>query len=237
MAKKKISRKDLLKKPDEFMTFSGKAIAFFKEHSRQFEYLGMVVVGLFLIYLGINAYLKYVNKKGQEAFNAAYESVIKNMGPEANPEELKKAGEMFKDVIDNYSLSKASRLALPESAYIHFLDKEYDEAIAQYEAFLRKLSGNDPYQALSRLALAACYEEKGDLEKAIQQLEQVSSGTDDYFKAQAMLSMARLYRLAQEPEKSDTLLAEFIEKYPASPFLPQAKALHQTSLAQVEPGN
>jgi outer membrane protein assembly factor BamD (BamD/ComL family) len=235
MAKKKISRKELLKKPDEFMTFTGKAIAFFKGHSRQFEYVGMAVVALFLLYLGVNTYLKYINKKGLEAYNRAYKSVIQNATPQADPETLKKTGELFKEVIDHYGFSKASRLALPESAYIHFLNKEYDEAIAQYQAFLEKVPKHDPYHALSRLALAACYEEKGDLEKALQHLDHIISGLDTDFKEQAMLSMARIYRLDQKPEKSDEVLTEFIKKYPASPFLSQAKSHLSPSNAKVDP--
>ncbi|MBN1849805.1 MAG: tetratricopeptide repeat protein [Deltaproteobacteria bacterium] len=237
MAKKKISRKELLKKPDEFMTFSGKAIAFYKEHSRQFEYVGMAIVGLFLLYLGINTYLKYVNKKGQEAYHVAYESVVKSMDAETNQEELKKAGVLFNEVIDKYGLSKASKLALAESAYIHFLNKEHDEAVSQYLTFLDKWPGNDPYNALTHLAVAACYEEKGDLGMAIQHLEQVSSSPQDYFQDQAIFNMARIHRLAKETEKSDTLLSEFIEKYPSSPFLPQAKALVQAIPTSVDSGD
>lgn len=236
MAKKKISRKELLKKPDEFMTFSGKVIAFYKEHSRQFEYVGMAILGLFLIYLGINTYLKYVNKKGQAAYNLAYESIVKNTGVETESEELKKAGELFNEVIDQYGLSKASKLALPESAYIYFLNKEYDEAIGQYQTYLKKLSDNDPYKTLTHLALAACYEEKGDLETAIQHLDKILSNPNEYFKEQALLSKARIHRLAKEIEKSDALLSEFIEKYPTSPFLPQAKALAQTAPSLVDSG-
>ena len=74
------------------------------------------------------------------------------------------------------------------------------------------------------MALAVCYEEKGELDKAIQALEQITTGTNDSFKEQAILSLARIYRLSEQPDKSDELLKDFINKYPASPFLPQAKA-------------
>jgi outer membrane protein assembly factor BamD (BamD/ComL family) len=235
MVKRKISRKELLKKPDEFMTFTRKAIAFFRVHSRQFEYIGMAIVALFLLYLGVNTYLKYVNKKGLEAYNRAYRSVIQNTDAQTDPETLKKTGELFKEVIDQYGFSKASRLALPESAYVHFLNKEYDEAIVQYEAFLKKVPRHGPYHALGRLALAACHEEKGDYKKALQQLDSIISGPDTGFAEQAMLSMARIYRLDQRPEKSDDILAEFIEKYPASPFLAQAKSHLTPSYAKVDP--
>ncbi|MBW1911747.1 MAG: tetratricopeptide repeat protein [Deltaproteobacteria bacterium] len=223
MAKTKISRKDLLKKPDEFLTFSAKAIIFAKENSRYFTYLGIAVVCLFLIYLGANTYSKYINKKGQNAYNIAYYAMQKIMGPDMDKTELQKAEEQFQQVIDKYGSSKAGKLALPEMAYIKFLRKQYDEAISMYREFLGKLSDNDPYQSLARMALAVCYEEKGDFEMAIQTLEQITSGPDDFFKEQSMLNLARVLRLANKTERSNTLIKEFIERYQNSPFLPMAK--------------
>ena len=93
-------------------------IVFAREHSRQFTYLCIIVVGLFLIYIGINTYKKYINKKGQDSYNMAYYTILKNMGPEVSQVELKQSEELFRKVIDKYGLSKAARLALPELAMI-----------------------------------------------------------------------------------------------------------------------
>lgn len=220
----KVSRKELLKKPDEFITFSARAISFAREHTRYFSYFGIVATGLLLIYLGTYTYLKHINKKGQEAYNIAYYSMVKNMGQEINQDELKKAEEIFKKVTDKYGKSKASRLAIPELAYVKFLKTEYDEAISLYRQFLDSLSDSDPYQPLAKMALAVCYEEKGELEKAAQILEQITSGQDDFFKEQAMLSLSRVYRLSNKVEKSNEILKEFIDKFKTSSFLPLAKA-------------
>ena len=224
MAKIKVTRKELLKKPDEFITLSARVIIFVREHSRKFTYLGVVVAGLLLIYLGASSYMKHVNKKGQNAYNIAYYSFKKNLGPEISPYELERSEELFKDVTAKYGISKAALLALPEVAYVKFLQRQYDEAISQYQQFLDEVSDNDPYQSLTRMALAVCYEEKGEFSKAIQALEQITSGPDNFFKEQAMLSLARVYRLANKEEKSNEILKEFIGRFNTSPFLPMAKA-------------
>lgn len=224
MANKKVSRKELLKAPDEFMTLSARAMLFVKEHSRQFEYIGMAIAAIIIIYLGINTYMKYINKKGQNAYNTAYFAFAKNMEPGKNQEELKRSAELFREVIDRYGLSKVSRLALPELAYLKFLDKKYDEAIALYQEFINKVSDKATYQSMAKMALAACYEEKGEFKTAIENLEQVISGPDELFKEQAMLNLARVYRLANQQEKSKNILKKFIETYGNSPFLPLAKA-------------
>ena len=224
MAKKKVSRKELLKAPDEFLTLSARGMLFIREHSRQFEYLGMAIAAIIIIYLGINTYMKYINKKAQNEYNMAYSALSKNMNPEMNREELKRSEELFKEVIDNYGLSKVSKLALPELAYLKFLDKKYDEAISLYKEFLNKVPDKANYQTMAKMALAACYEQKGEFKMAIEFLEQIMASPDDLFKEQAMLNLARVYRLANQEEKSKKILKEFIETYGNSPFLPLAKA-------------
>lgn len=223
MAKKKVTRKALLKEPDEFLTLSARVAIFVREHSQQFTYLGVAVAAAILIYLGINTFMGHINEKGQSAYNTAFYALAKNTDPETAPKDLKESAELFQQVIDKYGLSKVSRLALPELAYLKVLEKKYDEAISLYERFLNEVSDYAPYQSLARLALAACYEAKGDMEKAIQTLNQITAGPDDLFKEEAMLSLARVYRLADQKDKSKEVLQEFVEKYENSPHLPLAK--------------
>ena len=70
-----------------------------------------------------------------------------------------------------------------------------------------------------------CYEEKGELDEAMGTLEHIRSGPNDFIKEQAMLSMARIYRLKNEENKSNEILEEFTETFTTSPFLPLARAL------------
>jgi predicted negative regulator of RcsB-dependent stress response len=224
MAKRKITRKELLKKPDEFLTFSGKAVSFVSAHQSQLRYLGVAILIIAVAYLAVHTYLRYVNKKGQEAYNTAYYSLIENIKPNAVPEDLRKSEDLFTKVMDKYSLSKAARLALPNIAYAKFRDKNYDEAIAHYRTFLDKVSGDTYYDSLTTLALATCYEAKGDLKTAIKTLNSVIGSPDDPFKEAAMLALARLYRLDNRPEKANEILKEFVQEYKDSPFLPMAKA-------------
>jgi predicted negative regulator of RcsB-dependent stress response len=224
MAKKKVTRKQLLKEPDEFLTFSGRAARFIREHSRKFTYLGVAVAVGLLIYLGITTFMGYINKKGQTAYNTAYYILAENADPEKDDQVLKESAELFQKVIDKYGMSKVSRLALPELAYLKMAERKYDEAIGLYLEFLSKVPDNSPYQSLARLALAACYEAKGELESAIESLSQVVDGPNDFFKEQAMLSLARVYRLDNQTDKAKKILEEFLDQFKSSPFLPIAKA-------------
>jgi predicted negative regulator of RcsB-dependent stress response len=224
MAKKKISRKELLKKPDEFMTLSSRAIKFFTSHQRQFKLAGVAVAIIVVVYLAAQTYFRYVNKQGQGAYNTAYSGLVENMKPDADPAALKKSEELFKDLMNDYGLSRAARLALPQVGYVKFTQKNYAEAISMYRAFLDKVSGNSEYESLARLALAACYEASGDLEKAIDTLKPILARADGPFNEVAMLNLQRIYRTSNQHDKAKGILKEFVEKHKDSPFLPMAKS-------------
>jgi predicted negative regulator of RcsB-dependent stress response len=221
---KKTSRKELLKGTDEFLTFSSKAVNFMTTHLSELKYAGFAIAIILVAYLGVTTYLRYVNKNGQNAYNTAYQTLTKEMKPDANPDNLRKSEELFNKVTDDYGLSKVARLALPQIAYLKFLDKKYDEAIVLYRKFLDKVSGNTEYELMANLALAACFEAKGDLKTAMETLIPVVEIPDNSFREPAMLSLARLYRLDNKPEKAKEILNEFVEQHADSPLLPFAKA-------------
>lgn len=223
MVKQKTTRKELLKSPDEFLSLSSKALAFARERSRLFSYAGMVLVVCLLAYLGINTYLNYVDRKGQEAYDKAY-ATVEAMGLKTDREALIKSEEQFRKVMVDYGLSDVSRLAGPQLAYLNFLEGKYDDAIPHYREFLKTLPEKAPYRSLAELALAACYEEKGNYEQAVEMLKSVTSQKEDLFREQAMLGLARVYRLSKQRELAKGVLKEFVDTYKNSPFLAMAKA-------------
>ena len=135
MAKKKITRKELLKSPDEFLTFSARMVIFANEHSRQLTFIGIIIAAAALIYLGGNTYFGYMNRKAQDAYNRAYYSLIRNMNPDKGQKDFKESEELIEKVLDKYGSSKVARLALPELAHLKFREKKYDEAIPLYQKF------------------------------------------------------------------------------------------------------
>ncbi len=224
MAKKKITRKQLLKEPDEFLTLSGKAFNYARTHVKQLQYMGIILGALVLLFFGGYSYYKYINKKGQETYNQAYEVFKNDFKPDMNLADLKKSGELFHKVVEKYHLSKAARLALPEEAYVKFLHKDYNGAVSLYREFLDKVSGNERYEALARLALAACYEQKGELQTAIVTLKPILDEKSNPFGEPALFHMARLYRLNHQVNEEKQAVKKFTETYKNSPFLPMIKA-------------
>jgi outer membrane protein assembly factor BamD (BamD/ComL family) len=224
MAKQKVTRKELLKKPDEFLSLSARAALFIRAHEKLFTSIGIGLAAVVVIYLGINAYLNRVNRKGQSAYNAAYYDLTARMNEEGEPKELDKPEALFREVMTEYGRSKVSRLAPAQVAFLKFRDQKYDEAVTLYLQFLKDVPRASPYRSLAGLALAACYEEKGELQKAVERLKDVISSSEGAFKEQAMFSLARVYTLSKEETKAEEILQDFVASYPASPYLPMAKA-------------
>ncbi len=224
MAKKKTSRKALLKEPDEFLSFSTRAVNFFNAHLRAIQYIGYAVGIIVLAYLAGYAYLRSVNKNAQHAYNIAHYTFSKSLKEGLTSEKLRESEALFKTVVDEYGLSKVARLALPNVAYAKFIEKKYDEAIELYKKFLGKVSGNERYESLAHLAIAGCYEAKGDLQGAVESLGPVVDRPDDPFREIAMFNLARLYRLSSRHEKEKEILNRFVQEYGSSPFAPMAKA-------------
>ena len=226
MAKKKKSRKELLKGPDEFVTFSSRAADFISTHLNQLKYLGYAVVAIAIGYFAIQIWMGQVNEKGQTAYNTAADD-MRNwmMKPDPDIADMKKSGELFSEVLEKHSMSNAARLVLPLAAHVKFLEKDYSEAVKQYRNFLDEFSGDPLYESLARLALASCYEAEGELKTAIETLNPlVEDSSGSTFRQTAMWNLARLYRLDNSPEKEAQILKDFVEEYEGSPYYAMAKA-------------
>ncbi len=227
MAKKKVKRKELLKEPDEFLTFSARAFNWVSTHRNQLVTAAVIIGVLIGLYVAGWGYWRYTNKKAQEAYNQAYSILLKSLHPDASPEEWKKAEEGFKRVFEDYGLSKVAPLALPEAAMAAYLQGRYDEAIKLYKKFLGEMGQETLYQTLTRLAMATCFEAKGDPASAKEVLQEVLNGPDGPFKALAHLSLARVYSSTTEEDKAKKSLEQFLKQLPDSPFVPVAKAMLQ----------
>jgi predicted negative regulator of RcsB-dependent stress response len=224
MAKKKTSRKEMLKGPDEFLSLSGRIAELVAENLRLLKIIGTALLAIVVLYIGFNAYMNLVNKKGQESLNTAFRALSRVETSKPDTEKFIEAEELFMKVVNEHGFSKAAKLALPQIAHIKYLKREYDEASGYYREFLDYVEGEPQYESLARLGLAACSEEKEDFKSAIETLEPVVNSSDEVFAEVAMFNLARLYRLDNNTEKARSVLESFIERFENSPYLPLVKA-------------
>jgi predicted negative regulator of RcsB-dependent stress response len=224
MAKKKITRKELLKGEDEFISLSARASQYILVHAKTIKYLLYGLAIIVIILLSGSLYYKHLNKKALAAYNTAYKALVGDSSPETSEKELQKSIEELDTLIKDYGWTKMATLAIPQLAYLKFDQGKYDEAISLYQTYLEKEKSDTIYRSMAYFGLAATYEAKGEYQSAINVLEQVAKGKNDFLKEETLFSLGRMYELSGQTKRSQEVFKEFIGQFKDSPLLPLAKA-------------
>ncbi|MBW2340994.1 MAG: tetratricopeptide repeat protein [Deltaproteobacteria bacterium] len=224
MAKKKITRKELLKKDDEFISLSNRVSRYVLTHAKAIKYLCYGLAIIIIIIIGIGLYYRNLNKKALAAYNIAYKALIGDSYPEMSEKKLQKSIEEFDKLIEDYGWTKMATLAIPQLAYLKFDQGKFDEAISLYQTYLEKDKSGSIYRSMAHFGLAAAYEAKAEYQLAIGALKNIIDGKNSFLKEEALFSLGRLYALSGQPEKSREAFKDFVEEFKNSPLLPLAKA-------------
>jgi len=213
--KKKVTRKQLLKEPDEFLTFSAKLFNFVLEHRTQA--LG-ALGGVILIVLAVSGFSYYSHKQAsaaeaqlQKSWNQ-YEAIRNEKGP---VEAYQAVGSEFDKLISEHGGRPGGKAARVILANICYNGGDIDKAITLYEASLDNFE--DPFyrgQILNGLGYA--HEAKKDYKKAIEYFEVTASGSSGVLKAEALFNLARLNGALGNSEKSADAYRKVISDYPDS---------------------
>ncbi len=224
MAKKRVTRKELLKKEDEFISLSARTYRFAAEHRKQIQWAAICVLAIMVIVAGIGLYFRHLNTKALAAYNMAYKNLVSDSSSKATEESIQRSAKELDDLIREYGWTKMATLAIPQLAYLKFGQGKYDEAISLYEAYLKKVKTGSIYRSMAYFGLAACYEAKGEYQSSIDYLKKVIESDTAVLKEEAMFSLGRMYDLSGRKELSKETFQKFISQFPQSPLLPLAKA-------------
>jgi len=135
MAKKRrVTRKELLKEPDEFITFTGKMIRFAREYQNQLLYgLGAIV----LIVVIISGVRLYINWNENNASAQLEQAMTQHAESRLNKTDLNDAKQSFQKVADKYSRYEGGKLARIMYANICYETGDFDTAISNYDKALK----------------------------------------------------------------------------------------------------
>ena len=109
--KKRVTRKELLKTPDEFITFSGKLIQFLTTHQTKLLIGLASIFSILLIVSGIRLLSNRQENKAFEALDAGltkYNTLLQTLGPR---EAFLGAEKDFQNILDQFSRRKGGKLA------------------------------------------------------------------------------------------------------------------------------
>src|SRR5210317_982164 len=176
MAKKrKKTRKELLREPDEFMTISGKLIGFAVDHKNQLAYALGIIVILALI---ISGYRFFSIRAENNAAALLDKSLTKYNSLKADKQPDEVYGEVsadFQFILDKYKGKESAKLARIIYANICYNAGKYKQAIELFKTALTDFAKYPMIhqQILSNLGYA--YEQEKDYSTAVGYFEKIST--------------------------------------------------------------
>ncbi|MBW2091750.1 MAG: tetratricopeptide repeat protein [Deltaproteobacteria bacterium] len=213
MAKKKISRKELLDQTDEFITLTQKVINFVQKHPNKFLAGLAAIVALVIIVFGIKFYFDRQARLALAAYNQALFQVskLRNLDSKGSGEEIEEALDALERVSSKYARTAPGRQVLIDLGTLYFHLKRYNQAEYTYKKCLETLTPEE--EAL----LAYTYEAQGKINEAAAYWEQIVQLPGQLLKEEAFFNLGRVYEELGQPEKAEKAYQQLLEKFPNSP--------------------
>ena len=201
MTQKKISRKKLLKEPDEFITTTQKIFQFVRDHRQRLIHYGIIVGGVAVIAGGAYTYFYWQEGKSRkiqgEGFQLYQEAFAQGGTPGGEKENYRKALEKFQKALAVYGRGDTAQFSLICMANCYYYLKEYDQAITTYN---RLLEG--PYRSMALNGLGYSYEAKGNYSQALEYYQKKQEGASPSYPLENLLDMARCYEALNQKQKA-----------------------------------
>jgi len=223
MAKKKVTRKELLNEPDEFITFSAKLLKIIATYNVQLLYgIGLLIL-TGIIFSG-TSYFSY-RSEGQ-AF-AMLEKTMKNydvsLEKNGSDKAYKEVKNDFVKIIDKYSGNRGGKIARIEFANISINAGDTDGAIDLYRKALEDFSDDQTVKNIILSNLGYAYEEKKDLQSAVKYFEMIVSEPDTFLKDEALFNLGRIYAAMGNEKMSRDAYKKILSEFAGSFYIPIAK--------------
>lgn len=216
--KMKINRKAL--KSDDLQESSARLVAYLTSHSTQTLIIVGTIIVLALSAFSINFYVSSRRDKASTLFTKArnlYDMAINETPPSSAT--LQASLEIFNGLTNTYSGGTEESIAYFYMGNIYYNLKEYDNAIAMYDNFLKSKSPNDTYVTIAKTNIAYSYKGSGEIDQAIIIFRDIADKTDGYLKESALYDLGLAYEKANKADEALKLYQDFVEKYKDSSLI------------------
>ena len=214
MAKKKrITRKELLKEPDEFLTYSAKTIQFVQKNQKQVSY---GVIAFIVLILGFFAFRYFSSVSERKAYTLFEEGIAHYAGQTTQGQSTQQtdiAKAKFTKVIEEHGSTKAAKLSLPLLADVHYKTGSHDEAITLYRKALKDFEQEPSILPIIWNSLGYAYEGKKDFQSAVDCFQKVIAFEGDFMKADAYFNLGRMYESLDNQEKALEAYQKVADQY------------------------
>lgn len=218
MAKGAASRKQLLKEPDKFITFSGKLIAFGRSHLKTILISSGILVALLLAFATARQISHRNENRASEQVRKAvttYSAALQDTDPKAAYDRVKTH---FKDIFDQYGSTEAAKIARIIYGNISYDAEDADNAIVMYSQALDDFNLSSALKNILLSGLGYAFVMKKEYPKSIQYFEMISTENDNTLKSNAIYNLAWLYEITGEKEKSTAMYNQLLADFPESMY-------------------
>lgn len=219
MVEKKITRKELLKEPDEFLTTTGQVVRYVRENPRLVTIGGVLAVIAVLIALGVNSYLNQREVRSHELFDGAqreYETAMRSQAP-VTSENLDKLLTRFEEIAKDYPSLPAGEMAVLYSGHVLYKKEAYQGALDQYTKMQSSVlvkGGLGPlvmyHVAMTQLALK-------DYDQALTLFDQLSKDINSPYRREAHAAIARIYEMTGKNKEAVQAYRQYLKMFPEAP--------------------
>lgn len=218
MTKKRVTRKQLLKEPDEFITTTGKLIQWAKNHRDQLVYGTALFFGVVIL----AAAWGYYQERRNRSATALYSQVMTTYQAQGGESEAVKALAAvrtdFDLLVDKYENQAAGRLGRIMYGHMCLAGNALDDAAKHYKAALDDFKNDIALSNLIRNGLGATYFQKGSYPEAIEQFEKIAAGESPVLKDTALFHLGRLYEQLGQSEKSQKAYQQLNTDFPETTY-------------------
>ena len=206
MARQRITRKELLRQPDQFLTRSARVITWVEMNASSILYTaGAVILAVVLV---VGWFVWRTNRHARAeamlfaAMNAGGNGEVAQQNTSRNDEMIK----ALQSLVRGYGGTPAAIQAYWNLGRLYFARAEYVAALEAYEQARARLSGdrdNPLLSAMISLNVAYAEEAQGACEQALRNFETVlSAPTATWLRSEAYLGMGRCHEQSGVPEKA-----------------------------------
>jgi tetratricopeptide (TPR) repeat protein len=216
MAARKRTRKQLLKEPDEFITFTGKAIKFVSGYQNQIFYTLAAIVAIALIFFGYRFFAQRAESKAFSILGQTQSQYETLKGTSSAGEAYSQVSEAFQSIIKKYGTNAGGKLARVIYANICYEAEQYEKAIALYKQSLSDFKDDKIVYYLILNSLGYAYQQVDDPQNAVTYFEKAASANDSQISEEALFNLGLMYEKLGEADKSQQTLQKILTDHPNS---------------------
>jgi tetratricopeptide (TPR) repeat protein len=210
----KISRKKLLKEPDEFLTFSGRALAWSKANTRTIIWAGSAVVLALALVVGIQSYISHRNAQAAADLGRVFAAYQTALAGQLEAKQAELVLQALESVAQEYSASPAGQQARLAYGNLCLQMNAFDPAAKAFAMLADEPRLPDALQPLAHLGLGQALEGQKKFTEAADAYAAAARLAGPNLAAQARLDQARVLEAAGNPGAAMNLYRQLLKEPP-----------------------